>query len=931
MVAVTAGAAMGLGALAMTTANAQPSPEMAAKMAEMQNGNEKSDFPPFEKVTDGFEKVVSTADGESMYDIYVNEKEGKVLAVLPRNFDKQTCFLAPTFAEGMPGAQSSMIDGYMVKWKRIGDRLALIQPNLDVRSTGDNESQRSRDSQFTDRVVTDVAIVSMAPGNRPVINMTDLLVKDANSLLRFLPKFNSRLTEVVKTKAFPENVELAFRAPTMDGTLVTMHYSWSVLPENTGYKPREADYRVGFFLTPFDDLAKIGDQSLTTRYINRWKIEKADPSLKMSPPKEPIVFYIEHTTPIQYRQAVREGILAWNEAFEQVGIINAVEVYQQDSRTGAHMEKDPEDVRYNFARWSSNNQSFAIGPLRADPRTGQIVDADILMNDGWIRAASSYYEKVLSDMATETMGPETLSWLDAHPTWDPRIMLHDPATREALLAERKQMLATTGPRPDGGHPIAEALKRHEESRKSGGLWSSSSQMIHSAMCTYAEARSMDMAMASLNLVDLDSLGSNGRDIDDVPDEFVNALITDVIMHEIGHVMGLRHNVVASTIYSIEEINDAAMKGEPFTASVMDYNAVNYHYDLGDTQGDFFMPTIGPYDVWAIRYGYADEKEITEILAESTEPHHIYHSDEHLASPDPRVRQRDMGANVLDFVDEELRLIQDLRTQIVERSVKEGQSWQRVRMAYQSLLNQHFRNVVTAANWLGSSVITRDQFGDSDRDPITPVDVKEQRRAMELVIDQTFYDESFGLTPELLNKMVYERNFDQGFAAFTTEETWNVHDNILAIQGTAMTLMLNPTTLRRVLDNEYKIAADEDALTLAEMMTTISDAAWSELDGRVTQRHTARDPMISSLRRNLQSEHVDRLIDLSLPGALPGAASKPIADLATYQLQQISDKIGSTLESGDSMIDPYTMAHLSNTKEKIDKALDALYVYNRDDV
>jgi len=931
--ALIVGAAVGAGAVFSTDAQPQITPEMAAKLAEARSGGEgaKKEFPPFDKVVEDFEKVVSTADGKSLFDIYVNEKEGKVLAALPRNFEKQTYFLAPTFAEGVPGAQSSQIDGYMLKWKRIDDRLALIQPNLEMRSTGDNESQRSRDAQFTDRVVTDVPIVTMGPSGGPVIDMSALFVDNARDLFPFAPRFNARLKEIAKAKSFPQNFELAFRAPVVPtGNLVTMHYSWSVLPENTGYKPREADYRVGFFVTPFDDLNNVGNQSLRTRYINRWKLEKADPSLKLSPPKEPVVFYIEHTTPIQYRNAVREGVLEWNKAFEQVGIINAIEVYQQDSRTGAHMDKDPEDVRFNFIRWGSNNQGFAIGPLRADPRTGQILDADVLMNDGWVRASVSYYEKVLADDAISTMGPDTLAWLDERPDWDPRLLLQSPADRAAMTAQRKQMLAESGPRPHGGHPIAEAIEHAEMARTQGGLWPSMGQSIHTALCKHGSFRQMDMQMAALGLIDLSGLSSNGKDIDEVPDEFVNALIKDVIMHEVGHVIGLRHNFVASTVYSLDEINSADMATAAITGSVMDYNAVNYHYDLGQTQGAFFMPTIGPYDAWAIRYGYADDKSVEEVLAEADEPTHIYHSDEHLASADPRVRQRDMGADPLAFVDMELRLIQELRDKILERSVEEGDSWENTRRAFQSLLSQHFRNVVTAANWLGGSHITRDVVGSGD-DPVQPIDAEKQRMALALVIDQTFHDESFGITPELLRKMTVERYFDEGIRAFTADEAWNVHDTVLGVQGTAMTLVLNPTTLRHVLDNEYKIPSSEDAFTLAEMMQTISDDVWSELDGDVGRRFTARDPMISSLRRNLQSEHVDRLIDLSLPGAMPGAASKPISDLAAWHLSRISDRIGSTLDGGDSMIDAYTMAHLSQTKEKIDRALEAQFVYNRQDI
>jgi len=128
-----------------------------------------------------------------------------------------------------------------------------------------------------------------------------------------------------------------------DGTLKTLHYSISEIVPNSAYKPRRADERVGYFTTTYADLGQYQTEDTHVRYINRWHLEKADPKLKVSPVKNPIIFYIEYTTPIRYRRWVREGILMWNKAFEKIGLANAIEVYYQDAATGAHMEKDPED------------------------------------------------------------------------------------------------------------------------------------------------------------------------------------------------------------------------------------------------------------------------------------------------------------------------------------------------------------------------------------------------------------------------------------------------------------------------------------------------------------------------------------------------------------------------------------------------------------
>src|SRR5690606_29205329 len=117
------------------------------------------------------------------------------------------------------------------------------------------------------------------------------------------------------------------------------------------------------------------------------------------------------------------------------GIINAIEVYQQDASTGAHMDKDPEDARYNFFRWNTSNQAYAIGPSRWDPRTGQIVDADVVWHAGLTNSIMSMLKDLTGEIAVSSFGPETLAWLAEHPEWDPRIRLASPAEREIVKAQ----------------------------------------------------------------------------------------------------------------------------------------------------------------------------------------------------------------------------------------------------------------------------------------------------------------------------------------------------------------------------------------------------------------------------------------------------------------------------------------------------------------
>jgi hypothetical protein len=250
-----------------------------------------------------------------------------------------------------------------------------------------------------------------------------------------------------------------------------------------------------------------------------------------------------------------------------------------------------------------------------------------------------------------------------------------------------------------------------------------------------------------------------------------------------------------------------------------------------------------------------------------------------------------------------------------------------------LLGKHVSAVSISANFLGGASVNRDRKGDpGDRDPITVLDAEKQRRALQFVIDNTFDDEAFGLTPELLARMTVDKWFDDGGRRYIYEDpTWPIHDRIMGVQASALTMVMNPTTLRRVYDNEFRVPAEEDAFTLPEIINGVTDAAWAELDLGTNGTYTDRQPMISSLRRNLQAEHLQRLIDLSMTDSAFGAAARPISTLSTHKLRELDGKIETVLDEGEGRIDAYSVAHLSEAQVRITQALEAQYIRNLDDI
>ncbi|MFI4883360.1 MAG: DUF5117 domain-containing protein, partial [Phycisphaerales bacterium JB064] len=478
-------------------------------------GRGGDDLPPFDKVSEGFEQVVSTTDGQSFYNVWKREKDGQLLAELPRGFERQKHFFAMTMGSGdiFAGLQSGDLYVY---WKKYDDRLALIAPQTEVRAGGNKQVEEGIERIFTDRVLLEVPIVAKGPNGQPVIDLDQLLVNNAGTFFGGRAgRLNSRLTTIKTAKAFPENIEIAIEAPDASGQLAIYHYSISHIKGTPGYKPRKADERVGFFTTSYRDFSEMDGSQMWTRYINRWNLEKADPSLSKSPPKQAIVYYIDHQVPVKYRRWVREGIEYWNKAFEEVGIVGAIEVVYQDSTTGANMDKDAEDVRYNFIRWLTNGIGTAIGPSRVNPETGEILDADVVLTDGWIRAYWFQYNDLLPEVAMEGFGPETMAWLDENPQWDPRVQLAAPEQRDFIIAQRE----ARGPLPFGGHPAVSGPEFADGSRDS---LIASYQVDGACNMAHLKAMNMDVARLSGEILGLwDAEGKEGADmLDGVPEWFV---------------------------------------------------------------------------------------------------------------------------------------------------------------------------------------------------------------------------------------------------------------------------------------------------------------------------------------------------------------------------------------------------------------------------
>jgi len=878
---------------------------------------DKPEYPPFDQVIKGCEKVVSpTTDGSaSLYTLYFDKKKNKLLAELNPQFAGQRIFLATSISGGSRQTGHQWNDLYAY-WQQQDNKLLLMEPNLLRQARGGDQEKELRSSvqrTYTDRVVTSVPILWAGPGRGPVINLGDLLVGQMPLFTNIRGK--AELASFGQVKAFPQNLEIPVTIPTGDGQLTKIHYSISVIPK-TDYKPREADERIGYFLTVFKDFAKSEpDGAQFTRYINRWNLQKRDPSLAMSPPNEPIVFYIEHTVPVRYRRWVRDGILAWNEAFEKVGILNAIEVRQQDAQTKAFMDLDPEDVRYNFFRWITSETPFAMGPSRVNPETGQILDADIIFDDSMLKLYRQEYERAISAYGLDGVAPAAIAFMEERPLWNPLAMAKQVnPMREAVLSD-----------PDLSDDQKADLVGDPSLRRNEGLYSRVVQQ--NRYCSYASGKAMQMEMAALAMMMMPEIAGDGPTLDGVPETYLGPILKEIVMHEVGHTLGLRHNFKASAWKSLDDY--AAAAGSASVGSVMDYNPIRVTVD-GKPRGDWVPVTIGPYDFWAIEYGYGfDEKRVKQMATESTKLEYQFATDEDTMGPDPLVARFDLSSDPLSWAEERMTVVKAARAKLLDKGVKDGESWHLLRRAYETLLGQQLGALRTASRYIGGVYINRDRKGEDGRDPLVPVEAAKQREALAFVIANSFRDDAFDLRPEVVRKLSTDKHRHWG-ALWDFDEAFSLHDRVAQVQAFALLYLMNPRTLTQVHDNELRTGADGDALTLPELFRAVNDSVFTEFKspqaGQQTGAFTNRKPMVSSLRRNLQDGLTTRLIDLTINA--PRSMPRAVQTLSAMHLRELSKKLDGLAEAASKgQIDDYTAAHVLDLKARVDKALNSVIIRN----
>lgn len=861
-------------------------------------GKDKDELPKFEDVTKDMEVK------EGFFTLYYDKKKDTLLAQIPKTMLDEPFLVSISIPRG-PTFASWMMGEAAVYWQRHNNKLLLMESNTRQDRGKGSTVEDVIGRTYTDAIIRALEVKTEASGGDPVVDLGDLLKNDLIGLGEMYGqrKLDASLSRWRTKKAFPDNVELAVDAAMMDasgGLISSVYASMSRLPKN-GYTPREADDRVGYILSAKQDWATDHEsKTVFKRYVHRWNLEKQDPDAEVSPVKDPIVFYIEKTVPVRYRRHVRDGILEWNKAFEKCGFLAAVQVRQQTD-ANEWKDMDPEDVRYNFFRWIVSGRAFARGPSHANPFTGQILDADIVFDDSMARYYLQDYS-LMGPPGTDSLSdPVAEAFYDRHPEFQ------FVSPREALTPEYYRAARSIGTR-DAPDPVQWLRSQHEDPCELGG------GMVR------------QMAFGQL----ANAHGAGGRNL---PEEFIGQVIKEVVMHEVGHTLGLRHNFKASAWKSVEEITSNSAQDQPLTGSVMDYNPAEFAGTEGE-QGNFITRTLGPYDYWAIEYGYrplmkggelkSEADMLKSIASRAADAGLAYATDEDTSDfgPDPLVYRFDNGSDPVAFAKHRMRMVDTLTKDLVDRAVDDGESYARLRRAFNIVLGEYSFAARMAARTVGGQLVNRDHKGDPNgRTPFEILPAAKQREALSFLADTVFSSKSFQFPPDLLNRLGAGRFWHWDSDELDTDLDYDLHETVLRIQSRVLTLLLNPMTVNRIYDAELKVASEQDAMTMHELVSSLTKSIWSELDQNDRGQWTNRRPRITSFRRNLQRDHLRRLSDVLVSESGVGWNADTRA-VVRMTMKDLGEKIGKVLESSKNELDTYSLAHLDEAGEMIRKALEA---------
>lgn len=848
--------------------NCSDDEEGGSDKANKDKKDKKIEIKPIEEIIKDWDKV------EGLFPVYQDPKTGAVMlevsqAQLNKNYLLTLQVVDAPISSGL--ARGSFGPDKVLQFRKRYNKIEMVIVNTNFYFDPESPLARAKDANVSDSIV---AIENIKGQNEAkdifVIDVTKLFMSEQLTKLTHrntrpnafnlggISKDKSRITKIsnhpentgIRTALTFENLMALGRVDSgiTDKRFITLtvQHDFVEIPEDNGFVPRKNDSRVGFFNVQKTNQTTVEGLPYYD-FIRKWNLVKKDPSLALSEPVEPVVYWLENTTPVEHRNTVKKAVEAWNVAFEAAGFKNAIVVkIQPDDATW-----DADDMRYNVIRWiSTANPSYSgFGPAHANPINGEIFATNIMIEYGFLRTRMKSAD-VFFGNSSASYSQTSMSFSD------------DEIDHSAVDSQ-----------------YISALNEHGQN------------------CSFANEMQLGQVYsdAIITAFDLD---------EDERAELVRQALTNLIMHEVGHTLGLMHNMKASSAMPYETVHDKSAHNSSFVSSVMDYTPTNFA-PPGTKQGWYYNTTPGAYDIWAIKFGYSPELENADKmkihLDLSSKPEYTFGNDADDMRAigrgiDPRVNIGDMSDDAIAYSIDRAKLDRLAISRLQERFVKDGESYAQLRGAYRMAMRDLGGSANIISRFVGGVYVERTVAGQPGaKIPYTPVDRATQKRAMAALSEHFFAPDAYTFDPDLMRHLAIQR---RGFETMgLNSETPKPLLEVAKQQGALLKQLLHKNTLFRI--NETENWGNEYPMyeLLADLTTAIFNADINS--------------SVNKIRKQLQTNYVDMLLKIVNSNKAGGV----IGATVLAEVDSIRTLLKSTKRGGK-----VTKGHRQLLVLKIDRAL-----------
>ncbi len=653
-----------------------------------------------------------------LFPIYQDTITGKVyLEIAENKIGKEYIYFAYVLDGILDAgyARGGYKDNSVFKIVKYFDRIDFVLQNTSYYFNEENELSKAKDANINQSLFLSEKIAAIT-GKTYLIDADNLFlgenitqIKRSKSTTEKADAFslgtlNSKKSKYLAVKNFPNNSDVSVEyvydnlAPTNYGSeevtdarfiSVKLQHSLIEVPEND-FKPRADDARVGYFIE------KVTDQTSTSAtpwkdLIHKWNLVKKNPNDKLSEPVEPITWWIENTTPKEFRATIKNAVLAWNEAFESAGFKNAVVCNEQPDSA----DWDAQDIRYNVLRWTSSPKPpyGGYGPSFVNPKTGQILGADIMLEFIYLTNRLPL-EKLYDITALDNMQPaNSLNYENCS---------FGETMHENILYGTQMMNAYGFSDLEKDEFIKQALY---------------DLVLHEVGHTFG-----------LNHNFIASQLHSQKEIQDPV---------------LGATIGLTASVMDYTIPNISP--DKTKQGLFFDIKpgLYDKWAIQYGYETAanDNEEKEMLSAI-------LAKSSLKENRFMNDADDMRSPG---------KGIDPRANIYDMSDNAIAYATENIKMVNEAMPKILKKYSTLNQSYHELRNAYLVLTGHYGRSLNVINRYIGGVYVNRNFVGQEPFTvPFTPVSYSDQKRAMQTLNKYAFSKNAFKFPSEIYNYLQMQR-------------------------------------------------------------------------------------------------------------------------------------------------------------------------------